>query len=80
MFSGWGRLQGCAAGQFGGFVYFCAAWGATKHNRWALCDIALDRSEERREGKSVGYSGNLGVGRRIKKKREDVQDVMQMSE
>ena len=41
MFSGWDGLQGCAAGEFGGSVYFCATGEATKHNRWALCDIAL---------------------------------------
>lgn len=41
MFSGWGKLQGCAAGESGGYSYFCLRGEATKHNRWALCDIAL---------------------------------------
>jgi hypothetical protein len=41
IFSDWGGLRGFAGGEFGGSVYFRAAWEATKHNRWALCDIAL---------------------------------------
>jgi hypothetical protein len=42
-----------ATGELGGSVYFCTAEKATKHNRWALCDIAL------------GYVGNWSVNRKI---------------
>jgi len=41
MFSGWGRLQGCAAGEFGGFIYVCAAGEATKHNRSPYATLRL---------------------------------------